>query len=93
MQEACTGVQFATTAFLTMCSSSISRKKKPQSMISVKDFNCGRFVFFFLALFYAIFKPFFLVSGAFAEVRDVLNRENAKIISGGVRATKCSAQA
>lgn len=62
-------------------------------MISVKDFNCGRFGFFFLALFYAIFKPFFLVSGAFAEVRDVLNRENAKIISGGVRATKCSAQA
>jgi len=43
-QEVCTGVQFVTAAFLTVCSSSCQQEKK-QSLISVKCFDCGISVF------------------------------------------------
>ena len=43
-QEVCTGVQFVTAVFLTVCSSSCQQEKN-QSQISVKCFDCSISVF------------------------------------------------
>lgn len=99
MQEACTEVQFATTAFLIMCSSSISRKKTYNQWFLSRTLTVIGF-FFSLHCFMQILNPFswylelLLKDDGILKLETwlLLNRENAKITSEGVRATKCSAQ-
>lgn len=99
-EEVCTGVQFVTAAFHTVCSHSC-QQEKTQSLISVKDFDPSTCFFFFaLHCFMQVLDPYCWYLGLLLnddilklETRLLLKKKMHKIASGGVKATNCNAQA